>query len=461
MQTTKPSFGLIALAIFSLTLLMAARAAAQTETILYNFPGLENPNTISGSVPSSGLIFDSHGNLYGTTQSGGTYGPGTVFRLSPEAGGGWAEQSVHSFQPLPSGFNPYGGLTIDAAGNLYGVTLHGGNKGCGGNGCGTVFELSPTASGGWAGKFLHRFTGVGTDGAYPNGGLILDGTGNLYGTTSQGGKGMCVLYTGGPEPGCGTVFELSPTTSGDWTQTIVYAFQGTVLGHPAADGEAPVSGLIFDTAGNLYGTTSEGGEYGYGTVFELLPKTGGGWSQKLLHVFNKSNTDGNGPGASLVFDNSGNLYGTTQYGGTGLCTDYSGDEVLGCGIIFELSTARGGGWTEKVVYSFQFNGTDGWFPTTSLIFDNGSLYGTTQFGGAGICAYEGNDFGCGTVFKVSYKPGAGWTETVLYGFMPVTTDGQNPNSGVVLDAHGNLYGTTIMGGNNGVTPGGTVFKITP
>jgi uncharacterized repeat protein (TIGR03803 family) len=185
MQTRKTSFGLIALsAIFSLALLLtAARAAAQTETILYNFPGLENSNTISGSVPSSGLIFDSHGNLYGTTQSGGTFGPGTVFRLSPEASGGWAEQPVHSFQ-RPSGFNPYGGLTIDAAGNLYGVTLHGGNTGCGGNGCGTVFELSPTSGGGWAGKFLHSFTGVGVDGALPNGGLILDGAGNLYGTTS-------------------------------------------------------------------------------------------------------------------------------------------------------------------------------------------------------------------------------------------------------------------------------------
>jgi uncharacterized repeat protein (TIGR03803 family) len=455
----KASSRLIALsAIFSLTLLLtAARVAAETEMILYNFPDQSSASAIQGSAPSSGLIFDSHGNLYGTTEWGGTYGPGTVFRLA-QKGGGWAEQPVHSFQPLPSGFNPYGGLTIDAAGNLYGVTQRGGNKACGGNGCGTVFELSPTASGGWAGKFLHRFTGVGMDGAYPNGGLILDAAGNLYGTTSQGGKGMCVQYTGGPVQGCGTVFELSPTTSGGWTQTILYTFQGAVLGAPAADGEAPVSGLIFDTAGDLYGTTSEGGEYGYGTVYELSPKTGGGWSQKLLHVFNESDTDGYGPDASLVFDKSGNLYGTTQYGGTGLCTDYSGDDVIGCGVIFELSPGAGG-WTENLVYSFQLNGTDGWFPTSSLIFDNGSLYGTTQYGGAGFCGYEGIDFGCGTVFRVSYKPGDGWTETVLHSFLPDATDGQNPNSGLVLGTHGNLYGTTISGGNNGTTPGGTVFEI--
>jgi len=463
MQTRDTSFGLIALsAIFSLALLLtAAQAAAQTETILYNFPSESSQKTVGGSLPSSGLIFDSHGNLYGTTEWGGAYGPGTVFRLSPKAGGGWAEQSVHSFQPLPSGFNPYGGLTMDAAGNLYGVTQRGGDSSaCGGNGCGTVFELSPAAGGGWAGKFLHRFTGVGFDGAYPNGGLVLDGAGNIYGTTSQGGKGMCVEYTGGPVQGCGTVFELSPTPSGPWKQTIVRTFEGAVLGAPSADGEDPVSGLIFDANGNLYGTTSEGGKYGYGTVFELSPKAGGGWSQKLLHVFNESETDGYAPNATMVFDKHGNLYGTTQYGGTGMCTDYSSDEVTGCGTIFELSPSAGS-WTEKVVYSFQLNGTDGWFPTSSLIFNNGNLYGTTQYGGAGFCGYEGNDFGCGTVFKVSYKEGSGWTETVLHGFQPDVTDGQNPNSSLVLDSHGNLYGTTISGGNNGATPGGTVFEIAP
>ncbi len=350
---------------------------------------------------------------------------------------------------------------MDAAGNLYGVTQRGGDsKACSGNGCGTVFELSPTASGGWAGKFLHRFTGAGMDGAYPNGGLILDGAGNIYGTTSLGGKGTCVQYTGGPVQGCGTVFELSPAPSGSWTQTIVHTFQGTVVGAPAADGVVPVSGLIFDTAGNLYGTTSEGGKYGYGTVFELSPKTGGGWSQKLLHVFSENDTDGYGPDASVVFDKHGNLYGTTQYGGTGLCTDYSSDDVIGCGTIFELSPS-GGGWAEKIVYSFQLNGTDGWFPTSSLIFENGNLYGTTQYGGAGFCGYEGIDFGCGTVFKVSYKSGSGWSEAVLHSFLPDPTDGQNPNSSLVLDTHGNLYGTTISGGNNGASPGGTVFEIAP
>jgi uncharacterized repeat protein (TIGR03803 family) len=396
MHTRENSSGLMSAVFFLTLLLTAAGAAAQTETILYDFPDQSSANTIGGSVPSSGLIFDSRGNLYGTTEWGGAYGPGTVFRLAQKAGGGWTERAVHSFQPLPSGFNPYGGLTMDAAGNLYGVTQRGGDSNaCGGNGCGTVFELSPTAGGGWAGKFLHRFTGVGMDGAYPNGGLILDGAGNIYGTTSLGGKGMCVQYTGGPVQGCGTVFELSPKPSGSWTQTIVHTFQGTVLGAPAVDGLVPLSGLIFDTTGNLYGTTSEGGKYGYGTVFELSPKTGGGWSQKLLHVFNESDTDGYGPDASVVFDKHGNLYGTTQYGG------------------------------------------------------------------AGFCGYEGIDFGCGTVFKVSYKSGSGWSETVLHTFLPDPTDGQNPNSSLVLDTHGNLYGTTISGGNNGASPGGTVYEIAP
>jgi uncharacterized repeat protein (TIGR03803 family) len=437
------------------------RAAAQTETVLFDFPPSQS-DPIGGSVPSSGLIFDAKGNLYGTTQSGGTYGPGTVFKLAPTAGGVWVEKVVHSFRPLPSGVNPYGGLTFDAAGNLYGVTQRGGDsEACGGEGCGTVFELTPNPSGGWTEKFLHRFTGTGPDGAYPNGGLIVDAGGNLYGTTSQGGRGMCVQYVGGPVQGCGTVFELSPAAGGAWTQTILHAFQGTVLGAPGPDGQAPVSGLIFDSSGNLYGTTPEGGEYGYGTVFELSSKVGGGWSQKILHSFNEYDTDAWGPGASLALDAFGNLYGTTQYGGTGLCTDYSGTEVTGCGTVFELSLKAGGGWVEKVLYSFQFNGTDGWFPTSSLVFDaSGNLFGTTQYGGAGFCGYEGIDFGCGTVFGLSSKSGR-WTETVLHSFLPDSTDGQNPNSSLVLDAHGNLYGTTIVGGDNGAAPGGTVFEIRP
>jgi uncharacterized repeat protein (TIGR03803 family) len=463
MQGKKASFGSVALlAIFAVFPFAAlTRAAGQTETVLYNFPSPPS-GTLGGTEPSSGLIFDAHGNLYGTTEAGGTYGPGTVFKLAPAAGGVWVETAVHSFQPLPSGFDPVGGLVSDAAHNLYGVTLRGGDgAACGGDGCGTVFELTPNANGGWGGKFIHRFTDAGLDGAYPNGGLVLDAVGNLYGTTSQGGKGMCIEEVGGPVQGCGTVFKLSPTSSGGWTQSIVHTFQGTVLGSPGPDGQAPVSGLIFDAEGNLYGTTPVGGEYGYGAVLELLPKVGGGWSEKLLHSFNESATDGYGPSASLVFDTAGYLYGTAPYGGTGLCTDYTGTDVIGCGIVFELSPKVGGSWTEKIIYSFQFNGADGWFPTSSLIVDRaGNLYGTTQFGGAGFCGYEGIDFGCGTVFELSRKGSSGWIETVLHGFQPVAADGQNPNSGLALDAQGNLYGTTIVSGDNS-SGGGTVFEIMP
>jgi uncharacterized repeat protein (TIGR03803 family) len=211
------------------------------------------------------------------------------------------------------------------------------------------------------------------------------------------------------------------------------------------DGLYPYAGLIFDAAGNLYGTTYEGGIHGYGTVFELTPEEGGGWTEKVLHSFNLNGTDAAYPQASLIMDSAGNLYSTSYEGGIHL--DPCGG--VGCGTVFELSPQEGGGWTEKVLHSFNLNGTDGDEPYAGLIIDTaGNLYGTTIAGGI-----HNN----GTVFELSPREGGGWTEKVVHSFGN-GTDGYEPYAGLIIDAAGNLYGTTVEGGIHGY---GTVFEITP
>jgi uncharacterized repeat protein (TIGR03803 family) len=247
---------------FTLTALLAQSARAQTPTaggwsekVLHSF------NDTDGAYSSAGLIFDKNGNLYGTTLEGGDYGCsasgcGTVFELTPTAGGGWTETVLLNFNGS-DGSGPQAGLIFDAAGNLYGTTVGGGTN-CPPFGCGTVFELTPTAGGGWTEKVLHSF-GNGTDGANPFAGLIFDAAGNLYGTTYGGGTYRCGAS------GCGTAFELTPAAGGSWTETVLYSFSR------GNDGFEPEAGLIFDSAGNLYGTTAVGGTYDGGTVFELTP----------------------------------------------------------------------------------------------------------------------------------------------------------------------------------------------
>ena len=228
----------------------------------------------------------------------------------------------------------------------------------------------------------------------------------------------------------------------NWNEKVLHNFNGS-------DGSASRSGLIFDAAGNLYGTTYTGGTYNYGTVFELSPMVDGGWSETVLHNFNNNGSDGWGPLSALTFDAAGNLYGTTAQGGTYSCGK------LGCGTVFELSPMPGGGWMETVLYSFG-NGTDGVYPIYgALIFDAaGNLYGTTSSGGTHNCQGIG---GCGTVFKLSPTG----TETVLYSFDHYDGDW----AGLIFDATGNLYGTTEYGGTNqcdGPLPGcGTVFELSP
>jgi uncharacterized repeat protein (TIGR03803 family) len=374
-----------------------------------------------GIDPTSGLIIDAAGNLYGTTAQGGTRNCGTVFELSPAQGGGWIETVLHSFNNNGTdGWYPSrDGLVGDAAGNLYGTTIYG-------PGDGIVFEVSPSEGGGWSEKVIYAFGSQG-DGRNPNGSLVFDAAGNLYGTTSNGGI-YCV-----DNQGCGTVFELSPTQGGGWTEKVLHSFNDDGI-----DGVGPAAGLILDGAGNLYGTTGEGGTPGgEGTVFELSP-TQDSWTEKVLHTFGPL-PDGEDPWAGLVFDAAGNLYGTTIEGG-----------AYNYGTVFELSPTQSGGWTETVLHSFNNNGTDGFEPVNgSLILDAaGNLYGTTQSGG---------NTGEGTVFEISPNGNGGWTERVLHSF-DNPADGNWPLAGLTFDAAGNLYGTAELSGAYGA---GTVFELTP
>jgi uncharacterized repeat protein (TIGR03803 family) len=390
-------------------LLTLPNRASGQETVLYNFTGGSD-----GSTPLASLISDSSGNLYGTTEYGGAYANGTVFELT-QSTGGWTETVLHSFGNGSDGGNPWPGVIFDAVGNLYGTTYSGGTYGFG-----TVFELTPQAGGGWADTVLHNFKAG--DGQQPTGGLIFDTAGSLYGTTGQGGAF-----------GEGVVFKLSPQPGGTWTETVLHSFNP---GGP--DGQVPTCTLIFDTAGNLYGTTGFGGTFGHGTVFEVSPNSSGGWTEKRLANFSNSGNNPYNPTAGLVFDAAGNLYTTTAFGGfysdgavvelsrnTGggwtakvihnfngtdghepfdsLIIDSAGNlygttyagGANGGGVVFELSPRTGGGWTEKTLHSFTSAGTtDGGYPYASLMFDaSGNLYGTTSSNGTSLH---------GTLFKIAH-----------------------------------------------------------
>ncbi len=329
-----------------------------SEQVLHSFG-----NGTDGSIPYASLTFDAASNLYGTTGAGGAHAKGTVFELTPREGGGWTEEVLHSFGNGSDGAGPSAGLIFDTAGNLYGTTQEGGIHSCNGSTCGTVFELTPNESGGWTEKVLHSF-GNDTDGVQPFAGLILDGSGNLYGTTFYGGIHAV-----------GTVFELTPNGSGSWTEKVLHSFgNGTDAAYPRAS-------LMIDAAGSLYGTTQGGGINDEGAVFELTPEVGGGWTEKVLHSLGDPG-DGAASFASLLFDTAGNLYGTTYAGG-----------IHSYGTVFELTPDGSGGWTERVLHSFG-NGTDGAQPRASLLFDGaGNLYSTTYAGGI-------HDY-TGTVFEIT------------------------------------------------------------
>jgi uncharacterized repeat protein (TIGR03803 family) len=408
MRSKKLSTPLTAvLALLVASTITQTRALAQ-EKILHNFDTADD----GGYSPYGGLVFDSSGNLYGTTTSGGSVGDGTMFELTPAKVGGWVAHVRLNFS-RETGKDPRAGMVFDGAGNLYGTTFAAGPLTAG-----TVFKLTAQSNGVWSWKVLYSF---GDGGDLPFGGVTFDAAGNLYGTG----------HSGGPHAD-GFVFELSPGVDGSWTESELHSFAG-----PPTDGFSPTSNLILDGAGNLYGTAEYGGAHGGGIVFELSPVGDGTWTETILHNFQKDVGDGFQPFGGLIFDQSGNLYGTTISGGA---TE---------GTVYELSPNGDGTWIEKVLHAFG-KGIDGKEPFASLVADSGgNLYGTTLFGGT---------YGGGTVFKLTPAADGPWTETVLHSFGN-GTDGKGPYLGaLILDAAGNLYGTTGGGGKFG---GGTVFEITP
>jgi uncharacterized repeat protein (TIGR03803 family) len=445
------------MAILVAILMLAARsgAAEPKEKILHRFVGDSD-----GSNPQAGLISDKAGTLYGTSYYGGTgscnvnyefYGCGTVFELVPKSGDGWTETVLYSFMNSPTdGQYPVGGLVLDQAGNLYGTTGGGGSNDCGYGGCGTVFELvKPVAPGSvWTETILYNLQG-GSNAMDPHAGLIFDKQGALYGTTVFGGnyQGVCSDF----QIGCGTIFKLTPAKSGAWTETVLYRFK------PTGDGFAPVAGLVFDKAGDLYGTTSFGGYgslfcgSGCGIVFELKPpaKRGGAWTEAIVHEFTGS--DGGSPLGPVIVDQIGNLYGTTSVG-------MLNGRVF-TGTVFRLAPpARGGSWTERVLIRF---GTSGGpeYPAAGLVLDPaGNLYGTTEDGGQATF---------GTVFRLAppSKRQNVWTETTLHQFI-AGSDGSYPEAGLVLGKGYALYGTTYSGGDTkcskrGYDACGVVFEVIP
>jgi hypothetical protein len=393
---------------------------------------------------------------------------------------------LHNFTGAQDGGTPFAGLTMDAAGNLYGAAADGGLESCTshqGFGCGTAFMLSRRNN--WTFNLLYTFQGD-NDGAYPVGGLTIGSDGSLYGTTAIGGGGGCGL---GILLGCGTVYNLKPPARFcanvlcPWSETVLYRFPG------AAAGFFPEDAVTFDAAGNMYGTTNEGSiSNGGGVVFELT-HAGSGWTETVLHEFTAISPDGSLPVGGVTFDSQGNLYGTASAGGTtqggivyqlvqagsgsifnplysfqfpniipygGVIADRAGNlygttlNGSGAGSVFEM-VAHGGSWSYQLLYALPGSIGD-WGPTANLAMDAaGNLYSTTYNGGSSPNCNRG----CGTIFKLTPSNGS-WVYTLLHEF--TGTEGALPWGGVIIDANGDLYGTATLGGtyNEGV-----VWKLTP
>jgi uncharacterized repeat protein (TIGR03803 family) len=390
-----------------------AQQKGPTYTVLYSFSGPD------GAQPFASLIQDTAGNLYGTTLSGGTYNNGVVFKLSPDG----TETVLHHFTGGADGATPFADLIQDSAGNLYGTATNGGASGSG-----TVFEISPTG----AFTVLHSFEG-GADGIGPQGRLIQDSTGNLFGATFAGGAS-----------GYGVVFKLNPAGQ----ETLLYTFTGTT------DGGNPYAGLTRDNNGHFYGTATFGGPSSSflcngahpacGVVFKLSLEG----EERVLYQF-LGQAGGGVPLGGVIRGKTGDIYGTTQTGGAFNASEECGkSEPPGCGVIFQLNPAG----KEKVLHTFSGpntcteGGSDGAFSAAGVIQDAaGNLYGTTVFGGS--C----ND--AGMIFKLTPSG----EETQLYAFTG-GVDGANPWAGLIQDSSSNLYGTASGGGSNGR---GVVFKVTP
>jgi uncharacterized repeat protein (TIGR03803 family) len=396
-----------------------AAAARAQESNVYVFVG--EPD---GADPTSNLIWDAQGNLYGTTAEGGLHNDGMVFELSPVESGGWTKRVLYNFGAASSdGASPQAGLTMSPAGDLFGTTATGGTSGRG-----AVFELSPSTGGAWTETVIYSF-GASPDGDLPSSSLALDSQGNLYGSTTYGSV-----------PSAGMVFELSPSGGETWTEKVLYGF-----GKTAADGSGP-NGVILGSDNNLYGSTQTGGANGGGTVFKLSAGSGGVWTLTTLYSFSGT-PDGNFPSGSLIIDAQGNLYGTTFQGGAYTVPPGGGGSGEGLGTAYELSPAAGGGWTETILHSFGAIATDGLYPNAGLTLDTqGNLYATTQAGG---------DKNKGAVVELTPVTGGGWTESVTHNFKDVSSDGAYPYGGLTLDSAGNLYGAASAGADGY----GSVYEV--
>jgi uncharacterized repeat protein (TIGR03803 family) len=435
---------------------MSEAMAAPAETALHSFEGAQ-----AGAFPFAGLVADGMGALYGATAYGGESrgaavsgpgaGNGTIFKLTPPVGGqgAWTKTVIYRFcaQPgCPDGSRPYGGLAVDESGVLYGTTYAGGSLAASATGGGTVYKLTPPGDGqtDWTQTVLYAFQG-GADGSGPSGDLKIDGEGALVGTTADGGR------TDARGDGYGTVFRLAPPAQGQsaWTETVLYRFKG------GSDGRRPDGDLKTDEKGALYGTTGGGGfkdssGLGYGTVFKLAPPStaGAAWTETVLYRF-QGGRDGRNPEGELVADEQGALYGVTYAGGDG-----------GNGTVFRLTPPALGqeSWSETVLYRFK-GGADGAVPAlrTGLIVDEeGALYGTTTSGGR-LSEAAPDNAGYGTVFRLAPPAGdqTAWEETILYRFRG-GEDGAYPDAGVIPGPPGILYGATQGGG---ASSSGTVFRL--
>jgi uncharacterized repeat protein (TIGR03803 family) len=395
------------LAILAVTLMLTAGGwAASSEKVLFDFTVGSD-----GAYPTSGLVFDTKGNLYGTTENGGANFYGTVFQLT-HSKSGWTENVLYSFTNGSDGAYPSGALVFDKAGNLYGTAVSGGSTSCS-NGCGTVFELVPGSGGSWTFSVIYSFTG-GKDGFAPAyGSLILDKAGNLYGTAEMGGKGA------------GTVFELIHSKGG-WKEKTLYQFAG------GSDAGFPLAGLSWDAASNLYGATVRGGTSNAGAVFQLK-HIKAGWKEKVIYSFTGGNDGAYPEYGGVTLNAAGDVYGAVAGGG-----------ASGQGVVFELKPSKSG-WKESVLYSFT-GGSDGGQPFAGLTFNPaGNLFGATAYGANGD----------GTVFELAHTK-SGWKESTLHIF--AVSDGAFPYGSVVLDGKGRLYGTTFRGGSGSA---GVVFEVTP
>jgi len=378
-----------------------------------------------GAGSKANLVADSEGNLYGTTESGGKYFNGVVFELSRTGKGFWVEKVLHVFNPgAGDGAESLGGLIIDSAGNLYGTTATGGSTILGAGG--TVFELMPGRNSNWQEKILFTFESKISGAPFaPFSGLVMDAAGNLYGTTSEGGT-----Y------GHGAVFELSPTAKGNWTPSYLYSF-----GANATDGIDSMSPyLTLDASGNLYGSTYDGGLYNFGTVFQLSPGSNGQWTETILYNFT-GGADGKYPESTVTVDPNGNLFGTTEAASTG------------SGTVYEISPSSSG-WSQQTIYTFGGILAGQSIYLTLALDPAGNLFGVSQLGGTG---------NWGEVWELSPTSSGTWTPTVLFSFDQ--TNGAQPRTGVIRDGLGNLYGVTLAGGQlscGGANAGcGVAFEITP